>query len=92
MAVLVIQEFEATTELYDKVNEKLDDQQPGGILHAAIDLGNGKMRAVDVWESREDWENFVQSKLIPAIAEVDPNAPQAGEPEVHEIYDLQQQS
>ena len=91
MAVLVIQEFEATKELYDQVNEKLDDEQPGGILHAAIDLGNGKMRAIDVWESRGDWENFVQNKLVPAIAEVDPNAPQAGEPEVHEIYHLQTQ-
>ena len=92
MAIVVIQDFEATTEVYDKVNEKLDDEQPGGILHAAVDLGNGKMRAIDVWESRGDWENFVQDKLIPAIAEVDPNAPQAGEPEVHEIYDLQQPS
>ena len=91
MAIVVIQDFEATPELYDQVNEKLGDENPkGGIVHTAIDLGNGKMRAIDVWESRGDWESFVQEKLIPAIAEVDPNAPQAAEPEVHEIYDLQQ--
>lgn len=89
MAVLVIQEFEATPEEYDQVNAKLDDTQEGGILHAAIDLGDGKFRAVDVWESAEHYQAFVQDKLIPAIAEVNPDAPQAGEPEIREIYDLQ---
>jgi hypothetical protein len=91
MAVLVIQEFEATTDEYDQVNAKLGDDTPdGGILHSAIDLGGGKMRAVDVWESAEHYQSFVQDKLIPAIAEVNPDAPQAGEPEIREIYDLQQ--
>ena len=48
------------------------------------------MRAIDVWESAEHYQSFVQDKLIPAIAEVNPDAPQAGEPEIREIYDLQQ--
>jgi hypothetical protein len=90
MAVVVIQEFEATREEYDQVNEKLGDEPPqGAILHAAIDLGGDKWRSVDVWDSAEDFQNFVQNKLIPAIAEVNPDAPQAQEPEVLEIYDLQ---
>jgi hypothetical protein len=91
MAIVVIQDFEATPEEYDQVNEKLGDETPqGGILHAAVDLGGGKMRAIDVWESAEDYQSFVQDKLIPAIAEVNPDAPQAQEPEIREIYDLQQ--
>ena len=91
MAVVVIQDFEATTEEYDQVNEKLGDDTPrGAILHAAVDLGGGKMRAIDVWESAEDYQSFVQDKLIPAIAEVNPDAPQASEPDVREAYDLQQ--
>ena len=90
MAVVVIQEFEATVELYDQVNEKLGDTLPeGGIVHAGIDLGNGKMKVVDIWESVEDFQKFVQEKLIPAIAEVDPDAPQAPEPEIYEVHDLQ---
>lgn len=93
MAVLVIQEFEATVEEYDQVNAKLGEETPqGGVLHAAVDLGGGKMRAVDVWETAEDYQRFVQEKLIPAIAEVNPDAPQAGEPDIREIYDLQTQS
>ena len=91
MAVLVIQEVEATPEEYDQVNAKLGDETPkGGILHAAVELGNGRMKAVDVWESAEHFQNFVQDKLIPAIAEVNPDAPEAPEPEIREIYDLQQ--
>jgi hypothetical protein len=91
MAVLVIQDFEATLEEYDQVNEKLGDDTPeGAILHTACDLGGGKMRAVDVWESAEAFQSFVQDKLIPAIAEVNPDAPQAQEPEILEIHDLQQ--
>jgi hypothetical protein len=91
MAVLVIQDFEATTDEYDQVNAKLGEDTPeGGILHSAVDLGGGKMRAVDVWESVEHYQRFVQDKLIPAIAEVNPDAPQAGEPDIREIYDLQQ--
>jgi uncharacterized glyoxalase superfamily protein PhnB len=91
MAVLVTQEFEATPEEYDQVDQKVGDETPeGAILHAAVDLGGGKMRAVDVWESAEHYQKFVQDKLIPAIAEVNPDAPQAAEPDIREIYDLQQ--
>jgi hypothetical protein len=91
MAIVVIQEFEATPDEYDQVNEKLGAETPeGAILHAACDLGGGRMRAIDVWESAENYQSFVQDKLIPAIAEVNPDAPQAGEPEIREIYDLQQ--
>jgi hypothetical protein len=91
MTVVVIQEFEATPEEYDQVNQKLGDATPqGAILHAACDLGGGRMRAIDVWETAEDYQNFVQNQLIPAIAEVNPDAPQAQEPEIREVYDLQQ--
>jgi uncharacterized glyoxalase superfamily protein PhnB len=91
MAVVVIQEFEATPEEYDQVNEKLGDDVPeGAILHAACDLGGGRMRAVDVWESADAYQKFVQERLIPAIDEVSPDAPQAGEAEIRETYDLQQ--
>ncbi|HEY3191997.1 MAG TPA: hypothetical protein VGJ61_04370 [Solirubrobacterales bacterium] len=89
MAVVVIQEFEATVEEYDQVDEKIGDTPPAGmILHTASDLGGGRMKAVDVWESTDDYQSFVQNQLIPAIAEVNPDAPQAPEPEILEVHDL----
>jgi hypothetical protein len=89
MAIVVIQEIDAPVEQYDQVSEKLGDTPPDGlILHAGIDLGDGKMKAVDIWESAEKYQGWVQNELIPAIAEVNPDAPQAPEPEIHEVHDL----
>ena len=90
MAVAVIQEFEAAPESYEKVNAKIGDAQPDGlILHSVSHLGGDRWKLVDIWESADDFQNFVQNTLIPAIAEVDPDAPQAPEPEILEIRDLQ---
>jgi hypothetical protein len=89
MAIVVIQEIDAPVEQYDQVSEKLGDTPPAGlIVHAGIDLGDGKMKAVDIWESAEKYQGWVQNELIPAIAEVNPDAPQAPEPEIHEVHDL----
>jgi len=91
MAVVVIQEFETTPENYEAVNEKIGDATPEGlIVHTVSDLGGDRWKLVDVWESAENFQSFVQNQLIPAIAEVDPDAPQAPEPEILEVRDLQQ--
>ena len=89
MAVVVIQEFEASPENYEAVNEKIGDAAPEGlVLHTVSHLGGDKWKLVDVWESAENFQSFVQNQLIPAIAEVDPDAPQAPEPEIREIHTL----
>jgi hypothetical protein len=90
MAVAVIQEFEAAPEEYQQVNEKIGDAAPEGlIVHTVTDLGGDRWKLVDVWESAEDFQNFVQNTLIPAIAEVNPDAPQAPQPEILEVRDIQ---
>ena len=89
MAIVVIQEFESPPEEYEQVNEKIGDTPPAGlIVHTATDLGGDRWKVVDVWESAESYQSFVQNQLIPAIAEVNPDAPQAAEPEIHEVRDL----
>jgi hypothetical protein len=91
MAVVVIQEFEATDEHYEAVNQKLGDGAPEGlILHTVSDLGGDRWKLVDVWESAENFQSFVQNQLIPAIAEVNPDAPQAPEPEIREVHTLRE--
>ena len=90
MAVVVIQEFEATRDEYEQVDAKIGDAPPAGlILHTVSDLGGDKWKLVDVWESAENFQTFVQDQLIPAIAEVNPDAPQAPEPEIREVHTLQ---
>jgi hypothetical protein len=89
MPVVVTQEFEATRDEYEAVDAKIGDAPPDGlILHTVSDLGGDKWKLVDVWESVENFQSFVQSQLIPAIAEVNPDAPQAPEPEILEIHTL----
>ncbi len=90
MPVVVTQEFEATRDEYEAVDAKIGDAPPDGlILHTVSDLGGDKWKLVDVWESAENFQSFVQNQLIPAIAEVNPDAPQAPEPEILEIHTLQ---
>jgi hypothetical protein len=89
MSIAVIQEFEATAEEYEQVSEKIGGAPaPGLIVHTGTYLGGDKWKIVDVWESADDYQNFVQNQLIPAIAEVNPDAPQAPEPEILEVRDL----
>jgi hypothetical protein len=80
MAVVVTQEFEATPEEYDQVTEKIDpgsNPPEGLIVHTGIELGGGKMKAVDVWESAEQFQSFAESRLGPAVAEVvGPDSPE----------------
>jgi hypothetical protein len=37
------------------------------IVHTAIDLGEGGMRIVDVWESQEAFETLRDQRLLPAL-------------------------
>jgi hypothetical protein len=89
MAIAVIQEFEATTEHYEQVNEKIGETPPAGlIVHTVTELGGDRWKVVDVWESKEQYDNFVQNTLAPAVVEVNPEAPQAPDPEILEVRDL----
>jgi hypothetical protein len=88
MAVSVVIEFEGTPEEYDQVNEKMDavaNPPDGLIVHTGADIGNGKMRVIDVWESADAYGKFAESQLGPAIVEVvGPTAPQVA-PEITEL-------
>jgi hypothetical protein len=76
MAIVVIQEIDAPVEQYDQVSEKLGDTPPDGlIVHAGIDLGDGKMKAVDIWESAERYQAWVQNELIPRDRRGEPGRP-----------------
>lgn len=92
MAVLMTFEFEASLDEYDKVNEKLGTDRPAGLIaHAGVNL-NGKMKAVDIWESADDFMNFLDGPLGAAVTEV-LGPPQEGaappQPQIEEIHDLE---
>jgi len=68
MPVAVITEFpigDRSTENYDFLAEKLAAQEIDGlIMHSAgFDDGNDVWRQVDIWETREQAERFMQQMM-----------------------------
>ena len=88
MAVAVILEFDdATLDQYDQVVEKMGFEPggsgpPGGMFHWVTKTDNG-FRVIDVWESREQFEQFSEEKIGPYSQEVGLGEPQAHFHEVH---------
>jgi hypothetical protein len=90
MTVLIEDVFPVgvTIELLDAVTDEMGVDAglpPGGILHVHFEK-DGRAHGVDVWDSVEDYERFVESTLMPAMGKIaaarglDPS--KMGEPEV----------
>jgi hypothetical protein len=72
MAVVVVNEIEGgNQDFYEQVNPKVmpEGQLPDGCkLHIAGPVENG-WRVITVWDSDEQFQQFREEKLIPAIRE-----------------------
>jgi hypothetical protein len=90
MAVLIEDVFPVglTVELLDAVTDEMGvdgNLPPGGVMNVHFER-DGRAHGVDVWESVEAYDQFVQSTLMPAMGKVaaarglDPS--KMGEPEV----------
>jgi hypothetical protein len=84
---------EGTAEQYDAVNTKMgveDDPPAGLIFHAAGPIKTG-WGVLDFWESREQFDEFFESRIAPAIAELGeagpPNPPEIKEFPVHNMIE-----
>ncbi len=74
MAVLIEDVFpvEITVAVLDAVTDELGVDAklpPGGIVHVHFEK-DGRAHSVDVWESIEAHDQFVQSTLMPALGKV----------------------
>jgi hypothetical protein len=59
-----------TPEQYDQVRDLVGwerDRPTGGIVHEAWFIGD-QLNVCDVWETVEDFEAFVQQRLMPGVA------------------------
>jgi uncharacterized protein YeaC (DUF1315 family) len=97
MAVIIVNDLppEVTPEEYGKVSEIIQAQgTPDGlVLHTGFVKGD-HIQVVDVWESREQFDAFRESRLMPAVMQVmgDRMAQGGGpppEPDQYEPLDLQ---
>jgi hypothetical protein len=76
---------------YDKICEKLNfpSDWPDGLLAHGSAEADGRLRVVDVWESGEHFDRFVESRLHSAIGEAlgdRAEPPQRSAVELHTFY------
>jgi hypothetical protein len=89
MAVGVVLDFDgATLDQYDQVIERMGFSPggpgaPGGLFHWVTRTDDG-IRVTDVWESREQFEQFAEEQIGPHTAAAGiPSPPQVTFHEVH---------
>ena len=73
-----------TAELYDQINGRVNppDGHPEGLLfHCAGPSPDGGWRIIDVWDSRATFDRFLETKVMPTVAElIGPEAVAQGPP------------
>ena len=81
MAIVMSMRWDGVTpEEYDAVRESVgwERQAPaGGLMHIAW-FAEGGMRITDAWETAEDFQRFVDERLMPGVKQLGIE----GEPEV----------
>ena len=80
-----------TAEQYDAINAQMgiEDNHPAGLIfHAAGPIKDG-WGVIDFWESREQFDTFLDTRIGPAIAALGdagpPNSPEVKEFPVHNM-------
>jgi hypothetical protein len=93
MAIAVIQDFDgATLAQYDFAIGKMGiipggkHSDPGCLFHWVAETEEG-LRVVDVWESREKFDKFIDEQVVPDALEVGfPHPPSNTFYEVHAYF------
>jgi hypothetical protein len=74
MAVMLIGPVEGLdADTYDAVNREMglsDSNLPDGLISHTAAEADGGMMVVDVWESMDKFESFMQDMLMPAMEKV----------------------
>jgi hypothetical protein len=72
MAVLITMDLEASAEQYDAVSAKVDpaSNPPAGLLMHCGAVTDAGVHVVDVWESEQQFLDFRETRLGPAVGEV----------------------
>jgi len=89
MAVgLVIDLDGMTAERYDQLNAEANfpAEAPDGLISHIAGPTDGGFRIVDVWESVEDFDRFVEERLLPAMGRVSGGAVEAPTPQEFPIH------
>jgi hypothetical protein len=76
---------------YERIAEAIGDEKPEGmVIHLAAPRDGG-VTMLDVWESREAYERFRESRLMPAVASVVGEQRMAAGPPAAQTIELEAQ-
>ncbi|HEX2129595.1 MAG TPA: hypothetical protein VHF58_10310 [Solirubrobacterales bacterium] len=78
-----------STPTYDGVHAELNVEQdpPAGLIFHSAGFGeNGAFRIYEVWETREQAEEFLNERIMPAVNKVTEGDPSP--PATQELYEL----
>lgn len=87
MKTVMVMKWEGVTpEQYEKVRQSVnwEGNKPTGALFHVAGFYKNSLRVTDIWESEEDFNGFVQDRLMPGVAQ----AGIKGEPKV-KFYPVQ---
>ena len=90
MAIVMNMVWEGVTpQQYDDLRTAagwLEEPPVGGRIHVAA-FDDGGVRITDVWDSAEELQAFVETRLMPAVQQVGiPGQPQMEFLPLHELY------
>ena len=89
MAVIMEMEMQVTPDQYDAVDAALDPvgDPPKGMLAHSARFDGDTLKILDIWESEQAFEDFVQSRLGPTIGEtLGDDAPEAPQPKYTQLH------
>jgi len=68
MTYAFTQDVPIDAAMYARIRDGLGEERPPGlIVHLALELPEGGLRYVDVWETEEDCRRFVDDRLHPVV-------------------------
>ena len=89
MAILALINADGVTkEIYEQLRKDVNwerNHPEGGMFHVAAFRGDNETRVVDIWNSEQDWNNFVQTRLTPVLQRMNIPAPAAEIFQIHNI-------
>jgi hypothetical protein len=63
-----VQEVPIDADFYGRIIEGLGSEPPEGlVVHVAVELPQGGLRYLDVWESEAHWDRFAEERLHPVV-------------------------
>jgi hypothetical protein len=92
MSTVIMQRFDGVTpEHYDQLRElvRWDRDVPPGMTYHVASFEDGILRMTDVWDSEEQFNDFVQTRIAPGLQELGiQGLPQSIVNPVHDVFNL----